>query len=103
MKSGSTAEFSWLNKPADRCERASAWRTLRRRCPRFFKRKIVFYYFRIQSSRMDPYYDLEVTDIRQERRDTKSFVLKPVGGHEIKYKPGQFLTLIFPGHNESHR
>ncbi len=52
---------------------------------------------------MDPYYDLEVTDIRQETRDTKSFVLKPVGGHEIKYKPGQFLTLIFPGHNESHR
>jgi ring-1,2-phenylacetyl-CoA epoxidase subunit PaaE len=52
---------------------------------------------------MNPYHKVEVTEIRQETIDTKSFVLRPLGSHPITYKPGQFLTLVFPGHPDEQR
>ena len=52
---------------------------------------------------MKPYQELEVTEIRQETSDTKSFVLRPLGSHTVRYKPGQFLTLVFPGRPDEQR
>lgn len=44
-----------------------------------------------------PYIELQISAIRQETRDTKSFVLNPVSAPLSNYQPGQFLTLVFPG------
>lgn len=49
------------------------------------------------------YQKLVVVDILQETPDTKSFVLRPEETERIVYKPGQFLTLVFPGSGEEER
>ena len=50
-----------------------------------------------------PYTPLEVTQIRRDTANTKSFVLKQLDGNPIHYKPGQFLTLIFKKKNSEER
>jgi ferredoxin-NADP reductase len=51
-----------------------------------------------------PYIELQISDIRQETHDTKSFVLSPFTAPLPPYQPGQFLTLVFPGKvNEERR
>jgi ring-1,2-phenylacetyl-CoA epoxidase subunit PaaE len=42
---------------------------------------------------------LKIVQIRQETADTKSFVLERVGGPELKYQAGQFLTFVFYHYN----
>lgn len=42
-----------------------------------------------------PYIPLALVEIRQETSDTKSFILRHSAKHQLAYKPGQFLTLIF--------
>ena len=39
-------------------------------------------------------YSLKVIDIRRESSDSKTFVFKQPGLRKIKYRAGQFLTLI---------
>ncbi|RAV98471.1 ferredoxin--NADP reductase [Pseudochryseolinea flava] len=46
---------------------------------------------------------LLVTAITTEAFDTKSFVLKPVGNHDVTYEPGQFLTLVFSATVDARR
>jgi ferredoxin-NADP reductase len=41
--------------------------------------------------------ELKVIGTRDETPDTRSFILSPVDGQTIRYRPGQFLTLVFPG------
>jgi ferredoxin-NADP reductase len=41
--------------------------------------------------------ELKVIETRDETPDTRSFILAPVDGQTIRYRPGQFLTLVFPG------
>jgi ferredoxin-NADP reductase len=50
-----------------------------------------------------PYIELRIIAIRKETFDTKSFVLQPVNTVHLSYKPGQFLTLVFPGRYEERR
>ncbi|HET6543005.1 MAG TPA: ferredoxin--NADP reductase [Chryseolinea sp.] len=50
-----------------------------------------------------PYIPLEVTQIRSDTASTKSFILKQLNGNPIRYKPGQFLTLIFKKRNSEER
>jgi ferredoxin-NADP reductase len=50
-----------------------------------------------------PYIELRIIAIRKETFDTKSFVLQPVNSIHLSYKPGQFLTLVFPGKQEERR
>ena len=50
-----------------------------------------------------PYIPLEVTQIRRDTANTKSFILKQLHGNPIHYKPGQFLTLIFKKINSEER
>ncbi len=50
-----------------------------------------------------PYIPLEVTQIRSDTANTKSFILKQLHGNPIRYKPGQFLTLIFKKKNSEER
>jgi len=50
-----------------------------------------------------PYIPLEVTQIRSDTASTKSFILKQLHGNPIRYKPGQFLTLIFKKKNSEER
>src|SRR5688572_19338122 len=42
-----------------------------------------------------PYIPLEVTQIRMDTANTKSFILRQLHGNPIRYQAGQFLTLIF--------
>jgi ring-1,2-phenylacetyl-CoA epoxidase subunit PaaE len=42
------------------------------------------------------YFDLTVKDIVQETKDTISIVFEQPAENPVKYKPGQFLTLIVP-------
>ncbi|HYF68387.1 MAG TPA: ferredoxin--NADP reductase [Ohtaekwangia sp.] len=51
-----------------------------------------------------PYTELQITEIRNETRDTKTFMLHEVSSPPLKYKAGQFITLVFPGKiNEERR
>jgi ring-1,2-phenylacetyl-CoA epoxidase subunit PaaE len=53
---------------------------------------------------MSKYKTLRIVNIRQETKDTKSFVLEELSSEKIVYYPGQFLTLVFPGKiNEERR
>jgi ferredoxin-NADP reductase len=53
---------------------------------------------------MTPYTELEIVAITDETNDTRSFVLRPTSGDPVHYKPGQFLTIVFPGRlNEERR
>lgn len=45
---------------------------------------------------------LSVTKIIEETADTKSFVLEVEDGEALKYKAGQFLTLVFKKRNGEH-
>lgn len=48
--------------------------------------------------------ELLITGIRDETRDTRSFILAVADGGEIHYKAGQFLTFVFPHKvNENRR
>lgn len=47
-----------------------------------------------------PYITLKIAEIRSETHDVKSFVLEPIEVASLHYKPGQFLTLVFPGSTE---
>jgi ring-1,2-phenylacetyl-CoA epoxidase subunit PaaE len=49
------------------------------------------------------YITLKIIQIRKDTANTKSFILKQLSGHPIHYKPGQFLTLIFPKKNSEER
>ncbi len=50
-----------------------------------------------------PYIPLEVTQIRMDSPNTKSFILNQLHGNPIRYQPGQFLTLIFTKKNSEER
>jgi ferredoxin-NADP reductase len=45
---------------------------------------------------MSLYKTLRITGARQETADCKTFFLAPVNNEPVIYKPGQFLTLVFP-------
>lgn len=47
--------------------------------------------------------DFTVKSIRQETPDVKSFILEPVSGIPLVYKPGQFLTVIHPDRPDQRR
>jgi ferredoxin-NADP reductase len=55
------------------------------------------------AAQQSPYIQLEVTQIRNDTANTKSFILKQPHGNPIHYKPGQFLTLIFKKKNSEER
>lgn len=46
---------------------------------------------------------LRVEDIKWEAPDTATYFLRNVTGEMVKYKAGQFLTLVFDHHNEELR
>ncbi len=50
-----------------------------------------------------PYIPLRIIQIRNDTRNTKSFILEQLHGPPIKYKAGQFLTLIFKKRNSEER
>ena len=50
-----------------------------------------------------PYISLRITRIRIDTINTKSFVLQQLNGKPIRYKAGQFLTLIFKKKNTEDR
>ncbi|WP_276372024.1 ferredoxin--NADP reductase [Chryseolinea sp. H1M3-3] len=50
-----------------------------------------------------PYIPLRIIQIRKDTSNTKSFILKQMHGPAIKYKPGQFLTLVFKKPNAEER
>lgn len=41
------------------------------------------------------YHQLQVINILPETNNAKTFVMKPLGGWQPQYKPGQFITLVF--------
>src|SRR5688572_22477783 len=49
------------------------------------------------------YISLKISQIRSDTTNTKSFILKQLNGSPIRYKPGQFLTLIFKKRNGEER
>lgn len=44
---------------------------------------------------LNNYYQLQVINILPETGNAKTFVMKPLGGWQPQYKPGQFITLVF--------
>lgn len=50
-----------------------------------------------------PYIPLKIHQIRRDTVNTKSFVLKQQHGQPIRYKAGQFLTLVFKKRNVEER
>ncbi|TGE27337.1 ferredoxin--NADP reductase [Hymenobacter metallicola] len=50
-----------------------------------------------------PYLSLRIRAIRVEAPDTKSFVLEPAAGTELRYQAGQYLTLVCLQHGQEVR
>jgi ferredoxin-NADP reductase len=50
-----------------------------------------------------PYQRLRIAAIIPETSNTKRFVLEQLSGPEYRYKPGQFLTLVFQGASGEER
>jgi ferredoxin-NADP reductase len=42
------------------------------------------------------YNKIRIREVIQETRDSKTFALEPADGSTLKYKAGQFITLVFP-------
>src|SRR6187549_4037675 len=49
------------------------------------------------------YISLKITQIRKDTNNTKSLILRQLSGKPIRYKAGQFLTLIFTKRNTEER
>lgn len=52
---------------------------------------------------MSLYKTLRITGIKSETADCKTFFLAPVTNEPVVYKPGQFLTLVFPKRDTEER
>ena len=51
--------------------------------------------FETVTSKSDLFLEVRIVRVIQETSDAKTFVLEPIGG-DLSYKPGQFLTFVFP-------